>query len=74
MVWDAGDIRPRGIVQSDSLHIIVNSSSHRDNLSCRWTATTTSADGVNEGQLQISTQDSPVAFDDIEHGIEVNSP
>ena len=73
VVWDAGDICPRGVARSDSFHFSI-SSSHRDNLSCRWTATTTSADGINEGQLHISTRESPVAFDDIDHGIEVASP
>lgn len=67
VVWDAGDIRPRATVRSDDIYIVINSKSHRDELSAQWTATTTSADGVNEAQLPISVSESPVAFDDIEH-------
>ncbi|MCQ3810491.1 MAG: ATP-binding protein [Acidimicrobiia bacterium] len=70
--WDAGDIRPRATVVSEDIYIIINNKSQHNDLTAHMTATSTSADGVNEGQLHISASESPIAFDDIEHELDID--
>lgn len=68
--WDAGDLRPKDILQSEDFFVIVDSREGRDKLAGYWEATATSTDGVNEGALDLCAADAPVAFDDIDHELE----
>ena len=69
VVWNAGHLRPAESVGSSELCIPVDAPQESGQLAIAWSATSTSVNGVFEGDLDIPLAAHPTLFDDIEHDL-----
>ena len=67
VVWDAGDIRPKQMIQSADIYLAIGSNDLRGKLTGRWSATATSADGVVEDDLDHPLSEVAIGFDEFKH-------
>ena len=72
VTWEVGDLRPEQTLHSDPLYIFVGKAPSTRRLSVSWNATSTSASGVERGTTELPLTDTPVAFNSIEHDLNLS--
>ena len=70
--WEVGDLRPEQTLNSDLLYVLVGKAPSTRRLSVRWSATSKSASGVERGTVELRLADAPVAFNSIEHDLNLS--
>ena len=72
VTWEVGDVRPEQTLHFDPLYVLVRKDPSTRRLSVSWSATSKSANGVARGTIELRFSDRSVAFDSIEHDLNLS--